>query len=150
MMQMDHPYNQVEMIAFGGLHRLVWGGAVAWLVFACHTGHGGIVNSILNATPFRILSRLSYSMYLTHVMINLFVSSRIRSPFWLDEFQLVYYFLADMAIIVMASVVLYMMYEAPSLTITTIIFRKECQYNWQKHNTSAQQTTEEVNKHFPL
>ncbi|XP_068083091.1 nose resistant to fluoxetine protein 6 [Anabrus simplex] len=125
MMQMDHPYNVVEMVAYGGLHRLLWGAAVAWLVFACHTGHGGIVNSILNATPFRSLSRLSYSMYLTHMVVQIVASSRIRNPIWMDEFQLLYYYLADVGIIVMASMVLYLMYEAPSLTITRIIFRKD-------------------------
>ncbi|XP_068082889.1 nose resistant to fluoxetine protein 6 [Anabrus simplex] len=125
MMQMDYTYNAVEMAAYGGLHRLVWGAAVAWLVFACHTGHGGIVNSILTATPFRIFSRLSYSIYLTHVAVDLFISSRIRSPLWTDEFQMVHSYLADVAIIVMASLLLHLMYEGPSLTITAIIFRKD-------------------------
>ena len=29
-------------IMYGTFHRLVWGMAVAWVVYACHNGYGGI------------------------------------------------------------------------------------------------------------
>lgn len=35
-------YEAAVSILYGGLQRLAWGLAIAWLVFACHMGYGGM------------------------------------------------------------------------------------------------------------
>ena len=35
-------YDVVTQIAYSGLHRLAWGAALGWMVYACHNGYGGM------------------------------------------------------------------------------------------------------------
>ncbi|XP_022658333.1 nose resistant to fluoxetine protein 6-like isoform X2 [Varroa destructor] len=52
---------------YASTHRSLWAGGLAWVVFACTTGRGGIVNSILGYQALVPISRLSYAMYVMHV-----------------------------------------------------------------------------------
>lgn len=47
------PYDVMTQITYSGLHRLAWGAALAWVVFACHNGYGG--------TPFPIVLFFTFS-----------------------------------------------------------------------------------------
>ncbi|KAG0422586.1 hypothetical protein HPB47_001592 [Ixodes persulcatus] len=53
--------------AYAGTHRLGWGLCLAWVVVACVSGRGGIVNTILSSRLLVPISRLSYSIYVLHV-----------------------------------------------------------------------------------
>ena len=35
------PLSKAAEYTYGGLHRLAWGVAVGWVVFACSRGYGG-------------------------------------------------------------------------------------------------------------
>lgn len=59
-----HEYNAAASILYGGFNRLAWGLAIAWLVFACHMGYGGLANSFLAHHYWQPISRLTYSIFL--------------------------------------------------------------------------------------
>ncbi|KAK6970248.1 nose resistant to fluoxetine protein 6, partial [Biomphalaria glabrata] len=46
--------------------RSAWGLCVCWIIVACSSGYGGPLNSLLSWSPFTVLSRLSYMVYLLH------------------------------------------------------------------------------------
>lgn len=51
--------------------RTIWGIGIAWLIIACCTNHGGIINKILSFKIWIPLSRLSYCAYLLNpIVIN--------------------------------------------------------------------------------
>ncbi|XP_057290815.1 O-acyltransferase like protein-like [Hydractinia symbiolongicarpus] len=64
-------WNQATNITYGVMFRFVWALALAWVVYACHNGYGGLVNDFLSWKAFIPLSRLTYSTYLTHAMVIL-------------------------------------------------------------------------------
>ena len=35
-------YEVMTQVVYGGGHRLAWGAVLAWVVFACHNGYGGM------------------------------------------------------------------------------------------------------------
>jgi hypothetical protein len=37
--------NDVARVSYGSLHRFAWATVVAWIVFACIHGYGGITSS---------------------------------------------------------------------------------------------------------
>ncbi|KAK4296233.1 hypothetical protein Pmani_031262 [Petrolisthes manimaculis] len=83
------PYNYVNVpdtvpdfpralaILYGGFARAVWAAAVGWVVLACHWGYGGPVDWFLSHPIWQPFSRLTYTMYLTSVPIQLVVSVSI-------------------------------------------------------------------------
>lgn len=34
-------YDVMTQLAYGGLSRIAWAGALSWVVFTCHYGYGG-------------------------------------------------------------------------------------------------------------
>ncbi|XP_071489882.1 nose resistant to fluoxetine protein 6-like [Diadema antillarum] len=50
--------------------RFIFALALAWIIFACHYGYGGVVNDFLSWRFWTPLSRLTYSTYLLHPVIQ--------------------------------------------------------------------------------
>lgn len=59
--------------AYSSLSHSAWAIALAWIVIACSTGHGGYLNKLLSATCLYPFSRVTYCAYLVHpIMIRAF------------------------------------------------------------------------------
>ncbi|KAH9370547.1 hypothetical protein HPB48_011438 [Haemaphysalis longicornis] len=63
---------------YAACHRLVWALCIGWLVFACISGRGGLVQSVLSSPLLVPLSRLSYAVYVLHVPLVWFRLWTIR------------------------------------------------------------------------
>ncbi|PVD37234.1 hypothetical protein C0Q70_04229 [Pomacea canaliculata] len=70
---LDHPFywSEQSRAVHEALFRTGFSLAVCWIIFACATGNGGFINSILSWRGFLPLSRLSFCVYLLHPMIML-------------------------------------------------------------------------------
>jgi hypothetical protein len=60
-------YNALQSSSYISLHRVAWALAVAWLIFACETGHGGCLKTIFNV----IFISITYGFSLVMVLIEL-------------------------------------------------------------------------------
>lgn len=87
--QRGHPYSALEAALYAGMHRTSWAAAVAWVVFACVSGHGGAVNALLSWKPFAPLARLSYCVYLVHYAVILVNHGLRRSPGYFSNYLVV-------------------------------------------------------------
>lgn len=63
------PFSRAENIIYGTFSRFAWSLALAWVIFACHNGLGGLVNKFLSARFWIPLGRLTYCAYLVHPII---------------------------------------------------------------------------------
>ena len=60
---------------YNGFHRLAWSLVLSWVIFACTKGLGGPINTFLSWRAWAPLARMSYCMYLVHmVTIDYFLS----------------------------------------------------------------------------
>nr|CAD7415766.1 unnamed protein product [Timema poppensis] len=59
----------VTSATYVSLSHTVWACAMAWILVACCTGHGGYVNAVLSWRYLFPLSRLSYCAYLVHPVL---------------------------------------------------------------------------------
>ncbi|GAB6022493.1 hypothetical protein CHUAL_006600 [Chamberlinius hualienensis] len=109
---------------YGGFVRPLFGSCVAWVVYACYIGYGGIINSILSWKGLIPISRLSYCFYLTHiVVIHHFYYSRQ------DSLRVEYFGLIILAagLIFMSFLTAYLLaviVEAPCIELLNVIVRK--------------------------
>ena len=55
-----------EYAFFFSITRLTWPIGIAWMIFACHYGYGGVINRILSYPTFVPFARLGYCCYLVH------------------------------------------------------------------------------------
>ena len=74
-----HPsWSTFQTIMYNCFSKTGWSLALAWIVFSCHKGYGGVVNSFLSWKAWIPLSKLTYGAYLIHItcqQIVLFGSS---------------------------------------------------------------------------
>ncbi|XP_033361157.1 nose resistant to fluoxetine protein 6-like [Bombus vosnesenskii] len=72
-------------VLYLALSRTCWALGIAWLVVACTTNNGGIVNKILSLDIFVPFSKLTYGVYLINCII-------ILSLYSLDNYSLFLYY----------------------------------------------------------
>ncbi|KAL9695964.1 hypothetical protein quinque_015249 [Culex quinquefasciatus] len=63
-------------ILYGTTRHVLWACSVAWIIFACITGYGGPVNTLLSATFWQPFVKLSYCLYLLHLPLQIFLTGR--------------------------------------------------------------------------
>jgi peptidoglycan/LPS O-acetylase OafA/YrhL len=63
------PYNRWISAFFYPFTKVIWAINTAAVIWMCITGNGGFVNKFLSLEAFIPLSRLTYSVYLTHAWI---------------------------------------------------------------------------------
>ncbi|KAL1438074.1 hypothetical protein MTO96_010416 [Rhipicephalus appendiculatus] len=68
--------------------RILWSICVAWFVFTCSTGRGGIVNRFLSWNGFVPLSRLSFGVYLIHSPFFILMYNIARERVFFSHFTL--------------------------------------------------------------
>lgn len=56
----------------------IWGLAICWIIWACHSGYGSILNDVLSAKVFIVLNRLVLAMYLVHEPVMLYYFKTMR------------------------------------------------------------------------
>ncbi|KAG0429390.1 hypothetical protein HPB47_023705, partial [Ixodes persulcatus] len=78
--------DDITNALYGGFHRLVWSLALCWPIYACATGHGGIIAWMSSWKGFIPLARLTYGVYLLHGLFLLLRMGLVKSRFNLDEF----------------------------------------------------------------
>lgn len=81
--------NAVEAMLFTGLGKTAWSLGVAWMIVACATGRGGVVNRILSAKCLLPYSRMTYTAYLINPLVITFVLMMCEAPVHLDFLSLV-------------------------------------------------------------
>merc|ERR1712172_338290 len=114
--------STTERALYGGLHRLAWALALAWVILACVKGRGGPVNSILSWSAWIPLARMSFSIYLVHMtvmsIVNSYASYRVNA----SQVLIIYYLIFVMAICIAISYALIVLFEAPLVHLEKLLF----------------------------
>lgn len=72
------------------LVRPAWCVAVSWIIYACVSNNGGIVNKFLSLPVFRVMGRLTFGIFITHqVWILYTISTKWHRSLWFDEIDMV-------------------------------------------------------------
>lgn len=74
---------------YAALSRLAWALSVAWVIFACIKGYGGIINTVLSWKVFMPLGRLTFCAYLISFYLQLIYHMRTSQPVRYDTYNVV-------------------------------------------------------------
>ncbi|KAL5011856.1 hypothetical protein ScPMuIL_010407, partial [Solemya velum] len=120
-----HPLTENVSAVFNAVHRTVWGACLCWVIFACCTGYGGIVNTILSWSALVPLSRLTYTMYLIHPIITYAWVYRHRQLIYFTTQELIYIFFATLIVCYAVAFVVSLAFEAPFMSLEKAMFPKK-------------------------
>ncbi|RUS81884.1 hypothetical protein EGW08_010354 [Elysia chlorotica] len=95
--------------------------AVSWVIFACVTGHGGVVNTILSWKAFIMVSRVTYCLYLVHIPVLFFFAFTNEGTVWWTESYLVINWLGLLCVSTMLATIISLTTEAPGLRAQKLI-----------------------------
>ncbi|CAH1801608.1 unnamed protein product [Owenia fusiformis] len=95
---------------------------VAWIIYACITGNGGFINTLLSWRGWIPLSRLCYTGYLIHPMINYYYNfSRMQQQYMRVWPEMVVAFGGVLTLTIGFSIVVTLLFEIPMLGIEKVI-----------------------------
>ncbi|PZC80938.1 hypothetical protein B5X24_HaOG213707 [Helicoverpa armigera] len=112
IMQLDWD-NQFADNMINSFMRPAWAMFVGWMIFACVHGYGGPVNWILSHRAWKVLSRLSYAMYLVHYPMQFIINAMPIVPIYFDVRFSLFQFLADFSLAVIVAYLITILIDAP-------------------------------------
>ncbi|XP_066146424.1 O-acyltransferase like protein-like isoform X1 [Euwallacea fornicatus] len=120
----DFEYNRLYSSLFLATHRSVWSLGVIWIIWACHNGYGGLVNTFLSCDAFRILGRLGYNVFLFHYLFQSAVQNSKKAPTYFSHFLSTLDSMGDMLITLILSVPLTLCFEYPFNRMCGLVLRR--------------------------
>ncbi|KAL6255607.1 hypothetical protein P5V15_012855 [Pogonomyrmex californicus] len=110
-------YTSVKITAiYIALHRVFWAISFAWVVIACFTKHGGIVNQLLSFKGWIPLSRLTYCAYLLNPIIIRSISLCSEAPVYF-QFLFIPIYLGYVFLSFFCAFVLSLLIEIPCISL---------------------------------
>ncbi|XP_076182322.1 uncharacterized protein LOC143154256 [Ptiloglossa arizonensis] len=115
----DYVYDAEEATNYAVICPLMWALALCWVIFACHTKNGGVINRFLSNHWLVIFSRITYAVYLTQFAVFFYNVGTTR---YSSEFQLYRAIdLMEAATVVAVSIVLTLFFDLPMQEIKNVI-----------------------------
>ncbi|XP_030245897.1 nose resistant to fluoxetine protein 6, partial [Drosophila navojoa] len=97
--------------------RIAWPLAICWLIWACQSGRGGMVNTLLSWSFWQPISKLSYCLYIWHLLIEMANTGRIKSSLHFSNYDAILHFWSDFGITLLVSLLMYLCVEAPFVQV---------------------------------
>ncbi|KAK3766956.1 hypothetical protein RRG08_059825 [Elysia crispata] len=116
-----HPISKEVAALYNALARIAWGTSICWVIFACATGYGGFVNTLLSWKGLVPLSRLTYCAYLVHILVLFYFFFSQRSFFYIGNTNVVFLFMATLGLVMLVAFVTSMAFEAPFMGLKKIL-----------------------------
>eukprot|EP00795_Rhopilema_esculentum_P001639 gene1639-16106_t len=117
------PFTSVENVMYGAFSRFAWSLCVAWVIYACYFGMGGLVNTILSWKAFIPLSRLTYSAYLVHPIVIYVYYGSLERPFHYSDISVVYTHASFLMLTYGSAFLLSIFVEFPASNLEKLSFR---------------------------
>lgn len=85
LQQLDHTASTIEDAIYASFSRVAWSAAVAWQIFMCIHGYGGPINWFLSMPGWQPFARLSYSIYIVHMPLQLTLLAATRTSGYFSD-----------------------------------------------------------------
>ncbi|XP_064616438.1 nose resistant to fluoxetine protein 6-like isoform X2 [Liolophura sinensis] len=110
---------------YNTVSRTAWALGLGWLVIACSSGNGGIINSLLSWAPFQPLGRLTYCAYLIHPLVILYFATGREVVPHASDLNMIYYFLGHIVMSYGLAFVVSLAFEAPMIGLERVLLKRD-------------------------
>ncbi|CAN7989690.1 unnamed protein product, partial [Ixodes pacificus] len=117
-----NPTTELGKLCYAFFDRILWSVSIAWIIFACSTGKGGILNRFLSWGAFAPLSKLSFGVYLIHMPFLELQSHIARERSFFSHFTLVSKCFSALVWSYLLSYLLFVSCEAPTGRLEKLVF----------------------------
>jgi hypothetical protein len=113
--RVTHEISLMNATLYNTFQRIMWNAAMAWVIFSCSKGYGGIIAEFLSWSAFTPLSKLTFCAYLIHINIVTSYGSSVLSsyPNDFEYFSTTWTFLAILLISLVLAFGLTLIFEIP-------------------------------------
>ncbi|XP_072144358.1 uncharacterized protein [Dermacentor andersoni] len=130
------PPGPLLSVLYGATSRPAWTLCVAWVTFACVSGHGGFVDTLLSWKAFVPLSKMTFMVYLLHPPLMFMYAAHTMNAIYVTQFMVVYVYFAHLLACYMAAFVGCVTCETPFINVEKILFKALNDYR-QSRNAEA-------------
>lgn len=89
LVQLGGNDHLLSSVIYNSCDRIAWGLSLGWIIFVCAKGYGGAVNWFLSLSFWIPLSRLSYSICVTHFIVIMMRAGERRTNSFFNELNAV-------------------------------------------------------------
>ena len=89
VVQASHQKSDIEATLYDSLSRVSWALVVCLVIFSCHRGYSGTINSILSNPVWLPIYRLNYCMYLSHYIVQIAIFGNIQTDSHFSDYNTV-------------------------------------------------------------
>ncbi|EDW45504.1 GM16810 [Drosophila sechellia] len=128
--------------------RIAWPLALCWIIWACQNGLAPIVNEFLSWSFWQPLSKLSYCLYIWHLLVETVHIARIKTSLHFSDYDAILRFWSDFGITLFASMFMHLCVEVP-LGRFEMELLKRCQKKEDNPESPKVETSTEPNEVIP-
>ncbi|XP_076353848.1 nose resistant to fluoxetine protein 6-like isoform X2 [Tachypleus tridentatus] len=109
---------------YNTLSHTAWAVGVGWVIYACVTGHGGFIDTLLSWKFWIPLSRLTYCAYLIHPLVMYWYYLSSKTTMYVTHPLMVINFLAFLVVSYSLALVASLAFESPMMALEKLIVNK--------------------------
>lgn len=118
-----HTPSPAENIIYFTFARCAWGVGLALIVFACHNGYGGLINTFLSLKIWTPLSRLTFNAYLVHPVVLTVIYVQQQKTIHYTDVTVSVYVIGFVVVSYAIAALVCVCVEFPLGTIEMLVFR---------------------------
>ena len=118
-----HPFSKTENIMYFMFSRTVYCIGIALMIYACHNGFGGVINTFLSWRFWVPLSHLTFMTYLFHPIVFTLMYRTIRFRFIYTDWFLIVLFAAAVVLSYSLALIVAVTVEYPVANIENAVYK---------------------------
>ncbi|KAH8352937.1 hypothetical protein KR084_007429, partial [Drosophila pseudotakahashii] len=122
--------------------RIAWPLALCWIIWACQNGVAPIINDLLSWSFWQPLSKLSYCLYIWHLLVETVHIARIKTSLHFSDYDAILRFWSDFGITVFVSLFMHLFVEVPLGRLEMELLRKRQNVQANPQNPPVEGSTE--------
>ncbi|XP_037708397.1 nose resistant to fluoxetine protein 6 [Drosophila subpulchrella] len=104
--------------------RIAWPLALCWIIWACQNGLAPIINDLLGWSFWQPLSKLSYCLFIWHLLVETVHIARIKTSLHFSDYDAILRFWSDFGITMFVSLFMHLFVEVPLGRLEMELLRK--------------------------